>query len=135
MAASTPHEERRDLAFAVSLSAEPAFGDTAGALAARAGDYAGCASDEARRLGDAVRAVFERMVAGEPYTGQVDVVVHGTDRLVRVELWCSCGRGLEQRLASLDDPDPVRTLVDRVEIGVDGPREFCRLTQQIRPAR
>lgn len=135
MAASTPPDGVRDLTFSVSFSCEPAFADAAGALAARAGDYAGCAADDARRLGDAVRAVFEKVVAGEPHTGVLDLRVHGTDRVVRVEVWCQGTADLAQRLGSNGGADPVSALVDRVEIGADGARGFCRLTQQIRPAR
>ncbi|MCU0256829.1 MAG: hypothetical protein MUF60_08785 [Vicinamibacterales bacterium] len=133
--AASPHDGVRALSFSVSLSAEPAFADTAGALAARAGDYAGCAADDARRLGDAVRTVFGTVVAGEPYTDVVEVIVHGTDRLVRIEVWCASGATLVQRMAANGGPDPVSALVDRVEFGTDGPRGYCRLTQQIRPAR
>lgn len=133
--AALPHDGVRDLAFAVSLSAEPAFADTAGALAARAADYAGCAADDARRLGDAVRAVFTKVVTGEPYTGVVEVNVHGTARLVRIEVWCPGGAALVERMAANGGPDPVSALVDRVEFGTDGARGYCRLTQQIRPAR
>lgn len=135
MAVPPPPDGHHDLSFSLSLSAEPAFADTAGALAARAGDFAGCAADDARRLGDAVRTVFARLVGGEPLAGLVDVVVHGTGRLVRVEVWCGAGVDVAQRLGPNGGPDPVSALVDRVEVGADGPRGYCRLTQQIRPAR
>lgn len=135
MASPTPFDGVRDLTFSVSFSCEPAFADAAGALAARAGDYAGCAADDAKRLGDAVRAVFEKIVAGEPYTGTVDLIVHGTGRVVRVEVWCQGIADLVQRLDNNGAADPVSALVDRVEIGADGPRGYCRLTQQIRAAR
>lgn len=135
MAAPTPVDGVRDLSFSVSFSCEPAFADAAGALAARAGDYAGCAADDARRLGDAVRAVFTRIVAVEPVSGVVDVQVHGTERLVRIEVWCRAAADLAQRLGGDDGADPLSALVDRVEFGTDGARGYCRLTQQIRPAR
>ena len=135
MAAPLPDDGPRDLAFSVSLSAEPAFAEAAGALAARAGDYAGCAADDARRLGDAVRAVFEQAAAGAPPASIVDLTVHGTARVVQVEVRCCGGADLAQRMGTDGGADPVSALVDRVEYGVDGPRCYCRLTQQIRSAR
>ena len=79
--------------------------------------------------------MFSRIVALEPASGVVDVQVHGTERLVRVELWCGAAADLSQRLGGEDGADPLAALVDRVEVGSDGGRGYCRLTQQIRPAR
>lgn len=135
MAGPSPRDGKHELGFTVALTADPAFADTAGALAARAGDYAGCASDDARRLGDAVREVFAKIAAGGTLAELIEVVVQGNERLVRVDLWCAAGTDLPQRLAGPSDIDPVATLVDRVEVGHEGGRCYCRLTQQIRPSR
>jgi hypothetical protein len=135
MAAPTPHRSTHELGFTVALSAEPAFAETAGALAARAGDYAGCASDDARRLGDAVREVFAKIASGSALADLIDVVVQGNERLVRVDVWCAAGTDMASRLAGPSAIDPVATLVDRVEFGHEGSRCYCRLTQQIRPSR
>lgn len=130
-----PQGSKHQLGFTVALSADPAFAETAGALAARAGDYAGCASDDARRLGDAVREVFAKIASGSALADLIEVVVQGNARLVRVDVWCAVGTNLAQRLAGPSEIDPVSTLVDRVELGHEGTRCYCRLTQQIRPSR
>jgi hypothetical protein len=125
-----------DLNFSVTLSAEPAFADTAGALAARAGDFSGCTPDDARRLGDAVREVFARLAATTTVSEHLELVIHGSARLVRIDL-CSgdTGAGFEARVTSKDDVEPIHALVDRVEFGGGSGSAFCRLTQQVRPAR
>jgi hypothetical protein len=125
-----------DLSFSVTLSAEPAFADSVGALAARAGDFAGCPADDARRLGDAVREVFARLAGCVPVTEHLAVTVHGDARLVRVDVRCEFAgaQDLEQRIDG-DGGPPIRSLVDRVEFGADGASRFCRITQQVRPAR
>jgi hypothetical protein len=126
------------LDFSVTLSAEPAFAETAGALAARAGDFSGCTADDARRLGDAVRQVFARLAATATVAEHLELVIHGGPRIVRIDLCCSgpgAGPGLEARVSGLPDVEPIHALVDRVEFGDSGGSAFCRLTQQVRPAR
>jgi hypothetical protein len=127
-----------DLDFSVTLSAEPAFAETAGALAARAGDFSGCPADDARRLGEAVREAFARLAATAAVADHFQLVIHGSPRLVRIDLCCDvaeAGSGLEGRLAGQAHGEPIRDLVDRVEFGTDRGATYCRFTQQVRPSR
>jgi hypothetical protein len=127
-----------DLNFSVTLSAEPAFAETAGALAARAGDFAGCPADDARRLGEAVREAFARLAATATAAQHLQLVVQGSPRLVRIDLCCSAaeaGAGLEARLEGPESAEPIQSLVDRVEFGTAHDAVFCRFTQQVRPTR
>jgi hypothetical protein len=128
----------QDLSFSVRLSAEPAFAETAGALAARAGDFSGCPADDARRLGEAVREAFSRLATTATIADEVELVVHGTPRIVRIDLCCaqaSATPDLEARIASLEHGEPIRALVDRIEFGKEGGACYCRFTQQVRPTR
>ena len=138
MADAPSSSASQDLSFSVTLSAEPAFAETAGALAARAGDFSGCPSDDARRLGEAVQEAFARVAATAEVAEQVQLVVHGTPRIVRIDLCCTppaAGADLETRIAGDPHGEPIRSLVDRVEFGKEGGACYCRLTQQVRPSR
>jgi hypothetical protein len=138
MSEAIPSARAQELNFSVTLSAEPAFAETAGALAARAGDFAGCPADDARRLGEAVREVFAQLAETGVLKNELQMVVHGSPRLVRIDLCCAAadvGAGLEARLATHGVGEPIRSLVDRVEFGAEGNAAYCRLTQQVRPER
>ena len=138
MADVPPATRAQELNFSVTLSAEPAFAETAGALAARAGDFSGCPADDASRLGEAVREAFSRLAATAVVADHFELVVHGSPRLVRIDLCCApdaAGAGLEARLAPPPHGEAIQELVDRVEFGADGGAAYCRFTQQVRPVR
>lgn len=138
MSEATPSTNAQELTFSVILSAEPAFADTAGALAARAGDFSGCPADDARRLGEAVREAFSRLATTATIANHLQLIVHGSPRLVRIDLCCAAaeaGAGLEARLAGQEHGEPIRALVDRVEFGTESGAAYCRFTQQVRPTR
>ena len=130
------------LSLTLTMSCEPALIGAAEALVARMGEQAGCAADDARRLGQAVRRALGGLIGHPgppPNPGQFEVAFVATSRVARVDLWCACTSAdgtattMHDRLAAGGDDETMRKLVDRVEFGRQGEREYCRLTQQVRP--
>jgi hypothetical protein len=130
-----------EMAMVFTISTQPAFLEAAEALTERVGGYVGCPPDDARKLGQAVRCALGRAFAaenGQATPASFDVAYNGNGRLLRVDVCCvspSGGFSLESRVTGEDEASTVRALVDRVEFGREGDRQFCRLTRQIRPAR
>jgi hypothetical protein len=128
-----------DMTVVFTMSAQPAFLDTAEALTERVGGYVGCAPDEARQLGQAVRRALGRCFSaanGQTPPESFDVAYRGNGRVLRVDVSCVAGGfSLESRVTGSDEGSVVRELVDRVEFGQEGDRQFCRLTRQIRTGR
>ena len=128
------------LALTLTVSREPAFLGAAEALIARVGEQAGCAPEDARRLGQAVRRALGGLIArsgSEPEGDQFDVAFTATSRVARVDV-SSPGEpangqpSLQDALSASGDVAAMGRLVDRVEFGREGDREYCRLTQQVR---
>jgi hypothetical protein len=126
--------ESDDLVVDCCVTATPAFFSIVEALTARIGEFAGCATTDAGRLGQAVRLVFESVRTGASAEGEVDLDFRGNGRLLHVDVRCDgqAAAGLME-LQNGDGAARLRSLVDRSEVqaGADGAR--CRLTQQIRP--
>jgi hypothetical protein len=118
------------------MSREPAFLGAAEALIARVGEQAGCAPEDARRLGQAVRRALGGLIS-ESEGDQFDVAFTATSRVARVDV-SSQGvpangqPSLQDTLSTSGDAAAMGRLVDRVEFGREGDREYCRLTQQVR---
>lgn len=129
------------LALTLTMSCEPALIGAAEAFVARMGEQSGCAADDARRLGQAVRRALGGLIGQpgpKPTPGQFELAFLATPRVARVDLWCACTAAngtattMHDRLAASGDDEAMRKLVDRVEFGRQGEREYCRLTQQVR---
>jgi hypothetical protein len=125
-----------DMSVIFTISPQPAFLDAAEALTERVGGYVGCPPDDARRLGLAVRRTLGRAFAAAngQAPGSFDVAYRGNGRLLRVDVSCAAAPGgfsLESMVTGADEASTVRELVDRVEFGHDGERQFCRLTSRI----
>jgi hypothetical protein len=130
-----------DMTVVLTISSQPAFFEAAEALTERVGGYAGCPPEDARKLGMAVRRTLGRaFAAGEGQTppASFDVVYIGNGRVLRVDVACVAAPGgfsLESSVTGTDQAATVRELVDRLEFGREGERQFCRLTRQIRATR
>ena len=142
MTEAPPRPAGPGLSLTLYISRQTAFLGTAEALVARAGEHAGCASDDARRLGQAVRQALGGLIAHTLADGghaEIEVAVKGNGRLLKVDVVCPGGAGgtvsVEEALTGRGDDAVMRRLVDRVEFGRDGDRQYCRLTQQVRAAR
>jgi hypothetical protein len=141
MADESPRPARPSLSLTLFVSREPAFLGAAEALVARAGEHAGCSSEDARRLGQAVRHAVGGLMeqAPDPQSpSNIEVAVLANGRLLRVDIACIRPDGatsVEEAFADHGRDALVRTLVDRVEFGRDGDRQYCRLTQQVRSGR
>ena len=126
-----------------TLSTHEALVDAAQAVAARTAELAGCAADDADKLGAAMRTALEALISQVPAARrpcELEVAFSGTERVLRVELSCDTAAGddglaLEQVLGEGEAGQRLRGLVDRVEFGREGPRQSCRLTRQIKRPR
>jgi len=135
-----PHLD--ELSFALTVSADAFFVDTARDVGARIGEVAGCDSDHAARLGRAIEWVLTT-VAGSRSAAtprEIDVAFLGTGRLLRVELSCQAGGeagafSLEEALTASGCAEALHDLVDRVEFRRETDRQICRLTRQIPQVR
>jgi hypothetical protein len=127
----------------VVLSPEPAFVDTAGALVSRGSEQCGCPAPAAARLGEAVALALRALIAHWPADRErplFELTCHGRERIVDVEIGATLPvepgpAAVEAALPPGPDASAVRALVDRVEFGRDGARQFWRLSQQIRGPR
>ena len=119
-----------EFAFTLSISCEPAFADAVRALANRAGALAGCSDAHSAQLGACLGGVFDALIAGgATHITDVDLAVHGTRRLITIDVDCpaACGPAVAGAVAT----PTLRALVDRLECGETGGRTFCRVTQQV----
>lgn len=126
--------ESDDLVVDCRVTTTPAFSAIVEALAVRIGEFAGCQADDAGRLGQAVRLVFDRARAAASAEREVDLDFRGNGRLLHVDVHCP-GQSMDG-LSELQEGDAagrLRTLVDRSEVQPEGDGTRCRLTQQIRP--
>jgi hypothetical protein len=127
-AASTPSPA--EFAFTLSISCEPAFADAVRALASRAGALAGCSDEHSARLGACLGGVFDALIAGgATHATDIDLAVHGSPRLVTIDV--QCPRACGPVVAGAAETPALRALVDRLECGETGGRAFCRVTQQV----
>ena len=127
-AVSTPSPA--EFRFTLSVSCEPAFADAVRALASRAGTLAGCDEEHSTRLGACVGGLFDALVAGGvTHVTDVDLAVHGTSRLVTIDVQCPDACASTVAVAA-DDPS-LRALVDRLECGQSTGATYCRVTQQV----
>lgn len=126
----------------MTVSADAFFVDTARDVGARIGEVAGCDSDHAARLGQAIewvlKAVAARSSAATPR--EIDVAFLGTGRLLRVELSCAASGeaaafSLEEVLTASGCAEALHDLVDRIEFRREADRQICRLTRQIPQVR
>ena len=129
------------LALSCTVSSQPAFAAAAAALTVRVGEQAGCAADDAARLGRAVREALDgAILAADASRPQAfDLTFHGTSRVVRVDVAVAPavnGRqpafSFEETLNGHGRTPTIEGLVDRVEFGQENGRSFCRLTHRIR---
>lgn len=123
-----------------TVSTHPALADAAEAVTVRMAEISGCSEADARGLGEAVGHALAGIAGaasegGRP--GELDLAFGANDRLVRVDLSCPVpaeagGFSLEAALGAGAAAEAMRVLVDRVEFGTDGARQYCRLTRQIK---
>jgi len=131
-----------DLAVRVTVSGDAALIETVSAVAARIGEFAGCAAGEAATFGEAVGHAVGGVAQSTPAGGPqrlVDIDFQSNGRLLSVDMSCqgdeAGGFPLEETLAAHGDDVAMRGLVDRVEFARTGDRQVCRLTRQIRATR
>jgi len=140
MTEAAPRTDGDPVALTLTLSSEPAFVGPIEALVARLGDYAGCAPDASKRLGQAVRRTLGLLIARARATTspQLEVACAANERVVRIDL--RLARGAEPPEPPFEDlltadGAGLQKLVDRIEIVREDGRSCCRITQQVRAGR
>jgi len=143
MADAVPRTDAGPVALTLTLSSEPAFLGTTEALVTRLGEYAGCAPEASRRLGQAVRRLLALLIdraRAATTSPQFEVAFAANERVVRIDL--RYARGTEPAEPSFEDvlgsegADPgLQKLVDRLEVAREDGRPCLRFTQQVRAGR